>query len=178
MYTSECMVFVPGYVCKYSLNNIPELNCCPIADPPMETSGFDNSYVCSCGRSFPGPGPLNFHKRTCQSSKKRLHGALVKVKELWKDRKRPRLDLPDEPVLSQSSEIRADEGAQSLDIVRDLSLFFVPTSDFQSFNFQSEGYDLVQPLVRALNAVGFPDVFVLWDAILTGRNAGSSGNCR
>lgn len=79
----------------------------------------------------------------------------MKVKELWKDRKRPRLDLPDEPVLSQSSEIRADEGAQSLDIVRDLSLFFVPTSDFQSFNFQSEGYDLVQPLVRALNAVGF-----------------------
>ena len=51
----------------------------------------EDAYACSCGRSFPGPGPLNFHRRSCQSTKRRLSGALVKVKEIWQSRKKPRL---------------------------------------------------------------------------------------
>lgn len=50
------------------------------------------TYVCACRRAFPGPGPLSFHKRTCGSSKKRLHGALAKAKGLWEKRKKARLD--------------------------------------------------------------------------------------
>ena len=66
----------------------------------------EHHYVCGCGRSFPGPGPLNFHRRTCRSSKRRLQGALARAKELWETRKKPRLDSPAlvEPVPSQNSE--------------------------------------------------------------------------
>jgi hypothetical protein len=60
-------------------------------DPGFSELG-SNHYVCGCGRSFSGPGPLNFHKRTCQPSKRRLHAALATAKELWEKRKKPRLD--------------------------------------------------------------------------------------
>ena len=73
----------------------------------MEPDG----YVCSCGRTFPGPGPLNFHKRSCRPSKKRLHGALARAKELWQDRKRLRLDSKTSEELgpSQRTEIQTDQ---------------------------------------------------------------------
>lgn len=121
--------------------------------------------MCSCGRSFPGPGPLNFHKRTCQSSKKRLHGALAKVKELWRERKRPRMDS-DEPVSSRISEMRTDGSGHSLEIVRSPSLFLVPTSDFQGFNFQSQDRNPTQYPPHVPNTVGIPHLFGTRDVVL------------
>jgi hypothetical protein len=45
----------------------------------------------SCGRSFSSVAALNFHKRCCQPSKKRLQSALPKAKELWEARKKAHL---------------------------------------------------------------------------------------
>jgi hypothetical protein len=47
--------------------------------------------VCICGRSFSQLSAFTNHKRTCQSSKKRLSSALDKAKQLWKGPKRRRL---------------------------------------------------------------------------------------
>ena len=44
----------------------------------------------TCGRSFPTIGALNFHKRSCGPSRKRLQSALSKGKELWEIKKRAR----------------------------------------------------------------------------------------
>ena len=104
----------------------------------METAGFRDGHVCSCGRSFPGLGPLNFHKRSCRSSKKRLHGALARAKELWQERKKLRLDLKESetPGLSQGSDSHVVdasshavdiEGGPSLDTVRSLRFFNIYT---------------------------------------------------
>jgi hypothetical protein len=73
----------------------------------------DQHYACSCGRSFSAPGALNFHRRTCQSSKCCLHGALAKAKELWEKRKKPRLDSPvlEEPVLPGDLARESDDSA-------------------------------------------------------------------
>ena len=47
------------------------------------------SHVCSgCERSFSGPGPLNFHCRSCRLTKCQLQGALAKARELWERQKR------------------------------------------------------------------------------------------
>jgi hypothetical protein len=63
----------------------------------MELPRIVATYVCGCRRSFSGPGPLNFHKHTCKSSKRVLQEALTKARDLWDRRKRPHVDsrLPD-----------------------------------------------------------------------------------
>lgn len=56
------------------------------------------SHVCSgCDRSFAGPGPLNFHQRSCRKTKRRLQGVLAKAKELWEARKRSKRHTLNEP---------------------------------------------------------------------------------
>jgi hypothetical protein len=55
--------------------------------------GSDYHSDCVCGRSFLQPGAFTKHKRTCQSSKKRLASALDKAKQLWKGSKRRRLEI-------------------------------------------------------------------------------------
>jgi hypothetical protein len=46
------------------------------------------SHVCSgCEWSFAGPGPLNFHRCSCRTTKRWLQGALAKAKELWEAKK-------------------------------------------------------------------------------------------
>jgi hypothetical protein len=50
------------------------------------------SWLCSCGRVFAQAAALNYHKRSCRPVKKRLHGALVKAKEIWETRKKIRQD--------------------------------------------------------------------------------------
>lgn len=56
------------------------------------------SHVCSdCERSFAGPGPLNFHRRSCKTTKRRLQGVLAKAKEQWEAKKRSKRHPPDEP---------------------------------------------------------------------------------
>lgn len=49
------------------------------------------SDICYCGKSFPHPGALQIHQRSCGRGKKRLGVALEKAKELWLDRKRRRI---------------------------------------------------------------------------------------
>ncbi|KAG6906052.1 hypothetical protein DXG01_016127 [Tephrocybe rancida] len=63
------------------------------------------AYLCSsCQRPFITLGALHYHARSCSSSKKRLGGALEKVREARKDKKdkRRRLDAAT-PVLLQPS---------------------------------------------------------------------------
>lgn len=111
----------------------------------METAFLGDSYLCSCGRSFPGPGPLNFHKRSCRSNKKRLHGALARAKEVWQERKRPRLDSreSEESGPSRNSDGRANaqcnattstttmERGNSPEIVRSRVFHFTYASNFE-----------------------------------------------
>lgn len=62
------------------------------------------SHACGdCGRSFAGPGPLNFHRRSCRTTKRRLQGVLVKAKALWEVRKRSKRHPLDEPQVGGSS---------------------------------------------------------------------------
>jgi hypothetical protein len=67
----------------------------------MDLTSHSNSapsHVCiDCERSFAGPGPLNFHRRSCRTTKRRLQGVLAKAKELWEARKRSKRHSPDEP---------------------------------------------------------------------------------
>ena len=46
--------------------------------------------VCTCGRGFAQLNAYGNHQRTCKKRKKHLSNALVKAKELWTARKRPR----------------------------------------------------------------------------------------
>lgn len=59
----------------------------------MDISGNDGvSYGCLCGRSFSQSGAFAYHKRNCKQSKKRLSGALEKAQELWRTKKRRRIE--------------------------------------------------------------------------------------
>jgi hypothetical protein len=74
------------------------------------------SHVCTdCERSFAGPGPLNFHRRSCRTTKRRLQGALAKAKELWEARKRSKRHLSDEP----QPELALSRAADALTQARD-----------------------------------------------------------
>jgi hypothetical protein len=48
--------------------------------------------ICVCGRTFSQPGPFHCHSRSCSKAKKRLSGALEKVKKTWGSRKRRHLE--------------------------------------------------------------------------------------
>ncbi|KAG6905246.1 hypothetical protein DXG01_003988 [Tephrocybe rancida] len=52
----------------------------------------------ACEKTFSTPGALHYHARTCRSSKKRVGGALEKVREAWKTNKRRRLTHADVPA--------------------------------------------------------------------------------
>lgn len=69
---------------------------------PMHLASHSNdalSHVCSaCERPFAGPGPLNFHRRSCRTTKRQLRGTLAKARELWEAKKRrSKGHPPDEP---------------------------------------------------------------------------------
>lgn len=66
------------------------------------------SYLCSgCGRLFPAPGPLNFHRRSCRPTKRKLTCALAKTKELLETRKRLKLHFEDLPQAGHESFVTA-----------------------------------------------------------------------
>jgi hypothetical protein len=50
------------------------------------------SQTCVCGRAFSLPQAYTFHQRSCQRTKKRLLGALEKVKDILQARKRRKVD--------------------------------------------------------------------------------------
>lgn len=70
--------------------------------------------ICPCGRTFVQPGALNYHKRSCSYTKKRLSQALEKAKEAWTSRKRMRL--------SSHESVQTPQGSNS-----------VPTNNLQGF---------------------------------------------
>lgn len=53
------------------------------------TDDAASRYLCNgCERRFAGPGPLNFHRRSCRKTKHRLQGVLANAKEVWEARKK------------------------------------------------------------------------------------------
>jgi len=76
----------------------------------MDSLSGGDTYLCGCGQSFNGPGPLNLHKCTCQPSKKCLHAALAKAKGLWEDRKRLYLESNTSEALLIVATITHSEG--------------------------------------------------------------------
>lgn len=85
------------------------------------------AWVCHCGRSFLQQPALNYHKRTCQPSKKHLQGGLAKAKDIWLSRKKRRVDsaalTPDESE-GTSDQVQAftNEGDDGLTIVTEVRL--------------------------------------------------------
>ena len=57
-----------------------------------------DSLICACGRTFSFTGALSKHRGTCQTSKKRLSGALDKAKQLWAGSKRRRRQTDSQDV--------------------------------------------------------------------------------
>lgn len=77
----------------------------------------DAQHIChACGRSFAGPGPLNYHMRSCRSSKRKLQGALSKVQQFWQEkmaaRKRRRIN-PDLDILSDVDYLHASSQSKA-----------------------------------------------------------------
>jgi hypothetical protein len=59
--------------------------------------------ACICGRTFSLPQAYTYHKRTCEKTKKRLSGAWDKAKEVWKAKKRQKIEAKATEKASQSN---------------------------------------------------------------------------
>jgi hypothetical protein len=64
----------------------------------------EGEYVCHCGRSFSGNGPLNLHRRKCKPRKRLLEAALPQLKDLWNNRKKSR-KAPSEECAQESQSV-------------------------------------------------------------------------
>ena len=67
------------------------------------------SQTCVCGRAFSVPQAYTFHQRSCQRTKKRLLGALEKVKDILQARKRRKV----ESVLLAQNLVATEAGPSS-----------------------------------------------------------------
>lgn len=63
------------------------------------------AHLCLCGRNFTSPAALNYHRRSCKDSKKRLSSALSAAKELWVSRKKRKIEPIQEPVAGDADEV-------------------------------------------------------------------------
>src|ERR1700684_2199719 len=50
------------------------------------------SQACICGRVFSLPQAYSYHRRNCPKARKRLSTALAKANEVWRAKKRRRID--------------------------------------------------------------------------------------
>jgi len=50
------------------------------------------SQACICGRVFSVPQAYSYHRRSCPKTRKRLSDALAKANEVWRAKKRQRID--------------------------------------------------------------------------------------
>ena len=50
------------------------------------------SQACICGRVFSLPQAYSYHRRSCPQTRKRLSTALAKANEVWRVKKRQRID--------------------------------------------------------------------------------------
>ena len=82
----------------------------------------DEGYVCTCGRSFTSAAGLHYHRHGCKGHKRLLSDALVKVKQVWME-KRPCLPSPQatiDPGPSQTTSYlidNLDSADVSLDVI-------------------------------------------------------------
>jgi hypothetical protein len=92
---SVCPTVVPGSSSRLKLpprlvSHRTALSCKIV----FGSSSYDMEFTCdhdNCGRSFPTPGALSYHKRSCRPSKKRLQDALSRARELWETKKKARI---------------------------------------------------------------------------------------
>jgi hypothetical protein len=86
------------------------------------------TQTCVCGRAFSVPQAYTFHQRSCQRTKKRLLGALEKVKDVLQARKRRKVDsVP----LAQNLAAKVGSSSQPVDLVHPNDLFPVVHSEVQ-----------------------------------------------
>jgi hypothetical protein len=64
------------------------------------------SQTCVCGRAFSLPQAYTFHQRSCQKTKKRLLGALEKVKDIFQARKRRKVESPAHNLVAEAGPSR------------------------------------------------------------------------
>jgi hypothetical protein len=70
--------------------------------------------ICACGRSFYLDSAYTNHRRSCKKSKTRLAGALGSAQNLWRERKRQRLEAQNATrSLAGSSEATLPNAARS-----------------------------------------------------------------
>jgi hypothetical protein len=116
----------------YSLISLAQLT--PF-EPSLATMDLPPAWSqsCVCGRAFSLPQAYAFHQRSCQRTKKRLLGALGKVKDILQARKRRKL----ESVLSvQNTGVEAGPPSQLVDLAHpnDLYISAVPPEVRLPFN--------------------------------------------
>ena len=54
--------------------------------------------VCVCGRTFSLPQAYTFHQRSCSKTKKRLSSALDKAQEVWRSKRRQKMEIMQNPT--------------------------------------------------------------------------------
>jgi hypothetical protein len=74
------------------------------------------NHVCFCQRSFVTIGALNFHRRSCKKTNKRLSGALAKAKEVWKSKKRRRVEADSGDASTTGCNSSDSQGLASQDV--------------------------------------------------------------
>src|ERR1700676_1036750 len=66
------------------------------------------SQTCHCGRTFSLPQAYTCHTRSCKKTKKRLAATLGKAKEVWRAKKRQKVDeLAAKEAFAASSNLNA-----------------------------------------------------------------------
>ena len=50
------------------------------------------SQACICGRVFSVPQAYSYHRRSCPKTRKRVSDALAKANEVWRAKKRQKID--------------------------------------------------------------------------------------
>lgn len=78
----------------------------------------NTSLSCSCGRAFSQHSALSNHQRTCQTTGRRISGALVKFQRLFEGKKRRRLQ--DEGNFGENQQTVAPEIPESPEVYHGL----------------------------------------------------------
>ena len=67
-----------------------------------------------CGRVYTEAGPFTRHAKLCTKGKKCLASALPKAKEIYRSKKRPRLQVPEEEILQEGDSCTGREHCTEL----------------------------------------------------------------
>ena len=72
--------------------------------------------VCVCGRTFSVPQAYTFHKRSCQKTKKRFSSALDKAQEVWRSKKRRKMEVMQSPTAEKPLDLNVVVEQESNDV--------------------------------------------------------------